>query len=207
MKLARLHRGFTLIELLVALFITAIIFAMGYGAITQALNDREALKVRQDRLTSVQKTVGLLTQDFTQLVPRPVREQVGDGWQPAVRAEGGATQHLVAFTRGGWANPAGIQRPTLQRVAYVLEDGMLRREHWSVLDATLASRIVRRDLLDRVDAVAFRFMDGARQWRTEWPPIQPNDPNTTLRMRPIAVEVTLELEDWGRLVRIIEVGG
>ncbi|MGQ0835761.1 MAG: type II secretion system minor pseudopilin GspJ [Gammaproteobacteria bacterium] len=206
MKPARLHRGFTLIELLVALFITAIIFAMGYGAITQALNDREAVKVRQDRLTSVQKTVGLLTQDFTQLVPRPVREQVGDGWQPAVRAEGGAAS-LVAFTRGGWANPAGIQRPTLQRVAYVLEDGTFRREHWSVLDATLASRIVRRDLLDRVDAVSFRFMDGARQWRTEWPPIQPNDPNTTLRMRPIAVEVTLELEDWGRLVRIIEVGG
>ncbi|MGH8286175.1 MAG: type II secretion system minor pseudopilin GspJ [Steroidobacteraceae bacterium] len=206
MNPARLHRGFTLIELLVALFITAIIFAMGYGAITQALTDREAVKVRQDRLTSVQKTVGLLTQDFTQLVPRPVREQVGDGWQPAVRAEGGAT-HLVAFTRGGWANPAGIQRPTLQRVAYVFEDGTFRREHWSVLDATLASRIVRRDLLDRVDAVSFRFMDGARQWRTEWPPTQPSDPNTTLRMRPIAVEVTLELEDWGRLVRIIEVDG
>ncbi|HKZ74340.1 MAG TPA: type II secretion system protein GspJ, partial [Steroidobacteraceae bacterium] len=77
----------------------------------------------------------------------------------------------------------------------------------SVLDATLSSRIVRRELLDGVDAVSFRFMDQARQWRTEWPPVQPNQPEVTLRMRPIAVEVTLELEDWGRITRIIEVGG
>jgi general secretion pathway protein J len=198
--------GFTLIELLVALFITAVIFAMGYGAINQALNDREAVTVRQERLTAVQKTVGILTRDFTQLVPRPVRESVGDGWQPALTtSESGAS--LVEFTRGGWPNPAGIQRPSLQRVSYVLEDGKLRRRHWMVLDATLASRLVTRDLLDEVTAVTFRFMDGARQWRTEWPPPQPNDPETTRRMRPIAVEVTLELEDWGRLTRVIEVDG
>jgi general secretion pathway protein J len=203
---ARAHRGFTLIELLVALFITAIIFAMGYGAINQALNDREALTVRQDRLTAVQKAIGVLTRDFTQLAPRPVREQVGDGMQPAVRGESSGTP-LVEFSRGGWTNPAGIQRPALQRVSYVFEDGILRRQHWSVLDATLASRVVQRDLLDRVTAMSFRYMDGARQWRTEWPPMQPGDPELTLRMRPIAVEVTLELEDWGRLVRVIEVGG
>jgi prepilin-type N-terminal cleavage/methylation domain-containing protein len=36
-------RGFTLIELLVALFIAALMFAMGYGAIHQALTSRESL--------------------------------------------------------------------------------------------------------------------------------------------------------------------
>jgi general secretion pathway protein J len=198
--------GFTLVELLVALFVTAIIFAMGYGAINQALNERSVLRERQDRLIALQKTMGLMMLDFTQLTPRPVREPVGDGWQPALRAEGGALQ-LVTFTRSGWANPAGIQRPALQRVTYVFEENTLRREHATVLDATLASRIVRRDLLDKVEAVTFRYMDGARQWRTEWPPVQPGDPETTLRMRPIAVEVTLELEDWGEVTRLIEVGG
>jgi general secretion pathway protein J len=201
-----ISRAFTLIELLVALFITAVIFAMGYGAINQALNDREALQVRQDRLTAVQKTIGILTRDFTQLAPRPIREPIGDGWQPAVRTSGDG-ESLVEFTRGGWPNPAGIQRPALQRVAYVFEDDTLQRQHWTVLDATLASPVVRRDLLDRVTGVTFRFMDGARQWRTEWPVPQPGDLQTTNLMRPIAVEVTLELEDWGRLVRIIEVGG
>jgi hypothetical protein len=28
-----------------------------------------------------------------------------------------------------------------------------------------------------------------------------------LRMRPIAVEITLDTEDWGKLVRTIEVAG
>lgn len=200
------HGAFTLIELLVALFITAVIFAMGYGAINQALEDRENLKIRQDRLTAVQKAVGILTRDFTQLAPRPVREAIGDGWLPCLRAEGSATP-LVEFTRGGWANPAGIQRSSLQRVAYLLEDGKLRRQHWTVLDATLASRLVQRDLLDGVEAVSFRFMDEGRRWRTDWPIEQPGNPRTTLRMRPLAVEVTLELEDWGPLVRLIEVGG
>jgi general secretion pathway protein J len=147
-----------------------------------------------------------MTLDFTQLAPRPVREPVGDGWQPALKAEGGTNQ-LVTFTRSGWANPAGIQRPALQRVMYVFEEGKLRRDHAIVLDATLASRIVQRELLDNLESVTFRYMDGARQWRTEWPPEQPGDPETTRRMRPIAVEVTLELEDWGKVTRLIEVGG
>jgi general secretion pathway protein J len=198
--------GFTLIELLVALFITAIIFVMGYGAINQALNERSALRERQDRLTALQKTIGLMTLDFTQLAPRPVREPVGDGWQPAVRAEGNASQ-LVTFTRSGWANPAGIQRPALQRVTYVFEEKTLRREHAAVLDATLASDVVRRELLTDVETVTFRYMDQGRQWRTEWPPGGPNDQSIMLRMRPIAVEVTLELEDWGKVTRLIEVGG
>ena len=38
------QRGFTLIELLVALFIAAIMFAMGYGAINQALKNHDTLR-------------------------------------------------------------------------------------------------------------------------------------------------------------------
>ena len=37
------RRGFTLIELLVALFISAVIFAIGYGALQQALANRGAI--------------------------------------------------------------------------------------------------------------------------------------------------------------------
>jgi len=38
-------RGFTLIEVVIAMFIAAIMFAIGYGAINQALIDRDALNV------------------------------------------------------------------------------------------------------------------------------------------------------------------
>jgi len=143
---------------------------------------------RQERLLAVQTTMRLLTQDFTQLAPRPVRQPLGDGWLPALLAgtstgtsmglssvssstspaglglgttptPGAPTSStnsstasstlgtststatgagtftssttavaIVTLTRAGWANPAGIQRPALQRVTYILENGTLRRE-------------------------------------------------------------------------------
>jgi general secretion pathway protein J len=198
-------RGFTLIELMVALFITALIFAMGYGAVNQALNNREALEERQTRLLAVQTTMRVLAQDFAQLAPRPVRDPTGDNWQP-VLITGQSTQPYVTFTRGGWANPAGVQRPALQRVTYILEGEKFRREYWPVLDSLLSTTTVKRELLDGVKSVTFRYMDVSRQWREQWPPQGlPGTANVNLRMRPIAVEVTLELNDWGKIKRLFEV--
>jgi len=197
-------RGFTLIELLVAIFITAIVFAMGYGAVNQALANRAGLQERQARLLAVQTTMRIMAQDFGQLASRPVRDPTGDAWQPVMRSEQGATPFLT-FTRAGWANPAGVQRPALQRVSYSLEDKTLRRAHWPVLDPLLATEPVRRDLLTGVRSVRFRYMDVARQWRDQWPAQGVGDPRVQLRSRPVAVEVTLELEDWGKITRIFEV--
>jgi general secretion pathway protein J len=257
-------RGFTLIELLVALFITAIIFAMGYGAINQALKNRDSLEEQQNRLTAVQNTMRIMVQDFTQLVPRPVRDQLGETSLPCLMGNpngvslaagtlaatsgsglaspGGASGStssfgassssssssssasssssstsseangldLVVLTRTGWANPAGIQRPALERVSYRLDNGTLRRLHWPELDVTQATMPISQDLLDHVKSITFRYLTDARQWSDEWPPatsvvFSPLAANPTLRMRPLAVEVTVELEDWGSIVRIIEI--
>jgi general secretion pathway protein J len=243
MTTLRVHRDrcFTLIELMVAVFITAIVLSMGYGAVNQALANHDALDARQQRLLAVQTTMRLLTQDFTQLAPRPVRQPLGDGWLPALLAgtptgtstalsssgasgttslsssagsttasstftSGTSAVPVVTLTRAGWANPAGIQRPALQRVAYVLENGTLRREHWPVLDATMTTTTIRRELLDKVKSVTLRYMDVSFNWRDQWPPqALAGDPTANLRLRPIAVEVTLELEDWGSIVRVIEI--
>ena len=86
--------GFTLIELMVAVFITAILLSMGYGAVNQALASHEALNTRQERLLAVQTAMRLLSQDFTQLAPRPVRQPIGDGWLPALpRGHGAEHEH------------------------------------------------------------------------------------------------------------------
>jgi general secretion pathway protein J len=198
-------RGFTLIELMVAIFITAIVFAMGYGAINQALNNKQALQDKQERLLAVQTTMRVLAQDFGQLSSRPVRDPTGDSFQPVLRS-GQTTQPYLTFTRGGWANPAGVQRPTLQRVAYILDNKTLRREYWPVLDALLSTQTVKREMLTGVKSVTFRYMDVSRQWRDQWPPPGlAGDPNVNLRSRPIAVEVTIDLDDWGKLRRVFEV--
>jgi general secretion pathway protein J len=207
-------RGFTLIELMVALFIAAIMFAMGYGAIRQAITSHDSLKTQQAHLLELQTAVRVLEQDFVQIAPRPVRQAVGDEpAQPALQGSPpGTTQPIVQFTRDGWANPAGLQRPGLQRVAYLLEDGTLKREYWNVLDPTLASTTTKRDLLTHVKSVSFRYMDVNHVWQEQWPPVTSTTLvgtmlELTLRERPIAVEITLDTEDWGKIVRIVEVAG
>jgi len=202
----RTQHGFTLLELLVAMFVAAIIFAMGYGAINQAAKGRVELQEQQARLLQIQTAMRVMEQDFVQLQPRPVRQPVGPGYQPALQSSL-TTQPMVSLTRGGWSNPTGLQRPALQRVAYFFDNGTLRREYWPVLDATQATTTIKRDLMTHLKSVSLRFMDVSRAWQTQWPAptntVGVNDP----RARPIAVEITLETEDWGKLVRIVEVAG
>jgi general secretion pathway protein J len=201
--------GFTLLELLVALFIAALMFAMAYGAIHQALNGHDVVKEQQARMLQIQTAMRVIEQDFVQLAPRPVRAPTGYSWLPAVQATG-TTQPIVTFTRVGWTNPNGLQRTGLQRVAYFFENGTLRREFWTVLDATQTSTTVKRDLLTNLKSVSFRYMDQSHTWQSQWPPASVAGglaQQITLIGRPIAVEITLETEDWGKLVRILEITG
>lgn len=202
------QRGFTLIEIMVALLISAILAVMAFEGMQQALNNRDRIKTSMERLRAVQYTVRSLVQDFSQLAPRPVREPVGEGFQPALLAAGGTSAQVV-FTRGGWMNPAGVERSSLQRVRYQLRDGKLWRDYWTVLDAQLDPPPTSRQLLDGVKEFRVRFMNDGRTWQDGWPPptLGAAPTERELRWRPIAVEVTLELTDWGRITRLIEVPG
>lgn len=198
-------RGFTLIELAVAIFITAVLVAIGYGTIQQAVNNREGLEKQQERLLEVQTTMRVIAQDVNQLSLRPIRDPSGNSILPVLRATESDSSTLIELTRGGWANPAGIQRPSLQRVTYVLEENKLRREYRPVLDPLLSVQSVRRELCTGVKSVTFRYMDIGRQWRNVWPPPTAVQSQNNARIRPVAIEVTLELEDWGKIRRIFEV--
>jgi general secretion pathway protein J len=196
-------RGFTLLELLVAMFIAAIIFAMGYGSINQAVKNRVQLQEQQAKLSELQTAVRTIEQDFVQLAPRPIRQPVGSDFYPALMSST-TTQPVVALTRAGWSNPSGLQRPALQRVAYYFENGTLRREYWTVLDPTQSSQPVKRDLMTHLKSVSLRFFSQGLTWGTQWPLSPRADDYPS---RPIAVEVTLETEDWGKVVRVIELPG
>jgi general secretion pathway protein J len=202
----RRSRGFTLIEVLVAVFIFAMMAAIAYGGYSNSTKQAEISRGQMKRLEELQTTIRLFTQDFEQLAPRPVRDVLGQTFTPALSADRRSTDALVVLTRAGWSNPAGLQRATLQRVQYVLEDGTLRREHWPVLDVTLADEPIRRELVTNVEEVRLRFMDSAKRWQEQWP-VLGGPPQGQTRLRPLAVEVTIKLEDFGEVTRLIEVGG
>lgn len=204
----RRARGFTLVEILVATAIAAILAAMAFTAMSQAMQNRERVRAAQARVIALQATIRSFVQDFSQLAPRPVRVPVGEGYEAALLGRAGGSAQVV-FTRGGWSNPAGIQRSSLQRVRYELRDGVLYRDHWTVLDAQTQPEPVQRAMLDQVEAFTIRYMNDARQWQDNWPPPQPGNPDELrfLRWRPIAIEVTLRLTDWGTITRLIEVPG
>ncbi len=305
--------GFTLIELLVALFITAIMFTIGYRALDQAFTSRKQIEEQSARLIAVQQAMRTIEQDFELLQPRPVRNVIGDGFLPALSAPnagglasiagsasytvagstttfisasttsgnsssalgssastlgnsgstsggsgstlggsgstlggsgsmfgssgstlgssgstlggssttlGGASGTLgnsslsntalplLTFTRGGWTNPVGLPRSELQRVSYTIENGALMRSYSMELDSTAANAPIKRKLVDHVRSFTLRFMDAGHNWQTQWPPITAGAlQSLTLRMRPVAIEITIELEDWGILMRHVEVPG
>ena len=75
----RASRGFTLSELMVALFIAAVMFAMGYSAINQALQSCGSIRRHQESLLQLETAMRVMEQDFVQPAPRPVRTPDGNG--------------------------------------------------------------------------------------------------------------------------------
>ena len=128
------------------------------------------------------------------------------GFQSTFSNSGTTTIALAELTRAGWSNTAGQQRGTLQRVSYALVDDVLKRSYTTSLDIVLATKPQVQDLFGGVKTVQLRYLDGNETWQNQWPPANLPSPES-LWTRPIAVEITIEFKDWGRVRRLIEVAG
>ena len=193
------QRGFTLLELLVALAIFSVIAVMAYGGLQTVLNQQAQTEVNAESLAVLQKTYLVMQRDIEQAVPRPIRDEFGDEQGALVGTD------LFQLTRGGWNNPAGQPRSTLQRVGYALEERQLIRYAWMVLDRAQDSKPVRQPLADDIESMTVRYLDDAGNWQEQWPPLQTgqNPPLSTLDF-PRAIEMTLEHARFGTLVWLFQ---
>jgi general secretion pathway protein J len=161
------------------------------------------LTERMQRLQTIQRTFRYLSSDLTQAAPRPIRSELGDSLRPAILSSLGG-DFAIELSHGGWGNPVGLPRGTLQRSAYRIEDHELVRYYWNVLDRTYSNEPVAAVLLEDVEGLAFRFFDDSGESYEVWPP-QTAGGGGNLRARPRAVEIILSLPEEGEITRLLEI--
>jgi len=92
--------GFTLIEVLVALLILGIMSALGYGTYRAARISAERTEESLKRSREIEFGMRMMMQDFVEMVPRPVRDILGQSRLPALQGTGGVGT-LSAVTNAG----------------------------------------------------------------------------------------------------------
>nr|WP_282450832.1 type II secretion system minor pseudopilin GspJ [Marinobacter bryozoorum] len=189
-------------EVLIAVSITAVIGLGIWQVLSSIVTARDRVDQVSEQFDGLQKTFLLLERDLRQVVSRPVRNIYGD-YEPALTSAGESFELTV--TRQGWRNPLGKQRSELQRSAWEFTGDEVRRRYWTILDQAQEDESRDQLMLDRVTNFSIRFLDRNRDWQDDWPPPNqgiPSGPGAPVIPLPMAVEVSLEHERFGELVRL-----
>ena len=210
--------GFTMIELLAAMAIFSLLAVVMYGGVRWVVLQREVVMERQGQLRDLQRAVNLLNNDFGQLTMRPIRDELGRDFVPAILS-GLAGEFVVELSHDGWRNPAGASRGTLQRVQYRLEEPELNetgkkpatpqfilvREYWPVMDRPLAMEGRTQNILRDVEKFTIEYLDTNNEWREIWPPAVSVTPGTVPKDLPRAIRYRIDSTVFGPIERLVEV--
>lgn len=195
-------QGFTLIELMISMAIFAMLSLMAFNGLDSVINNKQKTETALLRLNQLQLGMSKLHRDIEQITARPARDGLGSKL-PALSA-GQGDDLLIQFTRNGWRNPAKLARSHLQRVAYKLEDEKLIRLSWPYVDRAQDDPLVESVLLDNLKDVQIRFLDEKNSWKERWPSNN-SDTSAEKITQPQAIEIKLEMNDWGEVSRVFRV--
>lgn len=158
--------GFTLVELLVALAIFALISVAGVMLLRSGSDTQLAVKARLEDMSRINRLYNAMEGDLAQAVARPVRDQSGRPVPAFTENDADTPGALFGFVRAGWSNFDEAPRPGLQRVAYVLEGGALKRLSWPMLDGAAPTDAA--TLVENVSDAQLRYRDERGEWRSDW---------------------------------------
>lgn len=190
MSCFRQQRGFTLIELLVAIAIFSMMTVVAYSGLASIINNDRTSLEHETALKKLQRTLVFIEKDLRQVSNRP-RNNGYSELISALKADEGSGLGLIEFTRAGNSNPTDINRSSLQRVRYVLEDNVLQRLSWNMVDHNDAEPLI-MNLLSDVSEVDFNFFSSEGENETDWNKDE----------LPVGVELTLTHDQWGDIRRV-----
>jgi general secretion pathway protein J len=193
--------GFTLIEILVAIAIFTMLSFSAYQVLNQAQRTNAQSIEFTERLKQLQRSLVIMDNDFRQMATRRFRLEGEEAstrllwWGEGLLA---SEDNAVLFTRLGWQNPQGLfPRGEVVKVGYRIHSEVLERVWWRYPDTPAAQQAVVTPLLDGVEAMSMRFYREGN-WSSSW------EQENAL---PQAVELTLTLKDYGKLIRVYLTGG
>lgn len=192
-------KGFTLIEVIIAMSIFAIVSMLAYTGLHSVINSKTHTEASLERLQELQLTMLTLGTDLQYLSNRNGNDALGG---VLLKLTTQNSSLIVDFTRSGWRNPAKQARSTLQRVAYRMDEDNLIRMYWPYVDRADYQQFTTRTLMTNVESLELRFLDDKYQWRSDWPSAN-NLASAEPVERPLAIEITLNMNDWGEIQRLI----
>jgi len=219
MKKNKYFNGFTLIEILVAILIFAFIIIGAQQIFSMASNNAESLKNSQKRLHQINITMQTIERDINQVISRTIRGP-GNGFPIEPIQTDLNDNFLLKVTRGGWKNPLYAARPSIQAATYTLKDDILVRSYFPYLDNINDIDPVEQELIDKVTDIEIKFLNRQLEWVDNWPqftlnnpvsqPVVPRDSDAEVPLSPpptlpIAVELLIELEDYGTIRRLLNI--
>ena len=213
MKLAHNHNrikasGFTLVELLISVAIFATVALMAGTGLRSVLTARDVAEDNATRLSELQRGMNIIQNDIEQIINRKVRDEYGD-MLPAV--EGSATDGYIVFTRTGVQNPLKLQRSSLQRIAYLIDDTDLVRQAWYYVDGAVEDNAQETIIISDIDSLEFAFLSAEEKWEEQWPTSTLESEDDEKAPKPSAmpkgVELRMVLMDYGEITRLFIVPG
>ena len=189
--------GFTLIELLIAMAVSAVVAVLSYQSIASMVQVEQRVTEHQQDMQTLQRAIWWMEQDAIQVAPRAINDGM-NGLDSALRF---SSDNVLEFSRlANFMTPHS--QNGLLRVAYQLQDKVLYRLVWPVMDRVADSEPKKMPILRNVQTINWRFLDQKNQWQAIWPPLN-SDPNqTTLQALPKLFEVTLVLQNGEKIQRL-----
>ena len=178
-------KGFTLLEIVVAVAIFAVISSILFPALFQFLDMRERVDDKHQKITSLHKTFLFLANDLRYAVNRLSKDEYGELGKTTLLLD---DDSLIEFTT---AYPDlsldGLNVP--RRVLWQLEDGVLQRVQYPVMDPDADTRKMLQSLLTNVESIEFNVShveDGRDNTDNKW---------QEQSHLPDLIEIIIELEN------------